>query len=172
MPRTNQRITRRVLSKEVLWLAVEFLQSCSTLSESLSSQAREGEVVAERPLLFLCHHGIELFFKGAVMSRGWEPPKTHNLSKLHGRYTELYPDHPVDIPTAVARIAQIDAGLFPKEAVELGAKLHERLRYVTQTDGRVWPLLPDFDVELFERELGDVTKAIWGVCIPILFASR
>ena len=64
-----------------------FIESAAIVLDSLASrQSNHLGVSVAIPILFNLRHGVENFFKGAILALGLEHPKTHDLGALLQAY--------------------------------------------------------------------------------------
>lgn len=134
-------------------LALAYLTSAEYLCAGVENDDLPGEFGVGLVVLSLTHHGVELFLKGAIGRVTGDPPKGHNLDSLVDEYKRMVPDTSmhIDIPFGYMDLTQ--SVMWRAESRQRFNSLHERFRYPTDQDGRVWPDLHEISLKTLKQDI-------------------
>lgn len=135
---------------ELYYLATSYLQASEFLCEAMIVEEFANDFGASRVVLNLCHHGVELYLKAALMSANFSIKNIHNLKELYFSYRSVYPSPDFEVPEI---FGYGDGDVFPEQEKELYKTLHQRYRYSSDTRGKRWPEVEGFVPELFLEEV-------------------
>lgn len=146
----SDEVRRLDEQQEMYYLATSYLSASEYLCESMISEDFPKDFGRSRVILGLCHHGIELYLKAALMAANISYKHIHNLKKLYEEYRKTYPEVDFDVPEI---FGYESGGLFPEHEHELYKTLHQRYRYSSDVKGQRWSGMEGFIPELFLEEV-------------------
>ena len=159
--RTSMHVLREVRAEDI---PIEYMkQALSHLeaAESLNTLMCEGTWPANfyrgRAVLWLAFHAVELFLKGCLLKL--DPNAKvggHSLANLTKKLKKLAPDVTFDPPFSNEPLPPYP-GLVEKAERE-ERRIHEVLRYPTDTEGKPWPGAHGFSAPLFKGTLAAIRK--------------
>lgn len=152
---------------EMFYLSHSYLSSCEFLCEAMVTEEFDADFGRSRVVLNLCHHGLELFFKAALMAANYLYKKAHNLKELHKKYLDLYPESVFEIPMPFGYTALGFGDLFPDLEKQHFNSLHQRFRYSSDNKGNRWPGIEGFIAEDFLNDVSELKKQTMKVWFEI-----
>ena len=150
--------------------AFAFLAAAQSVTNSMLKGRFPSDVVHGDVVLWLAFHASELFCKGCILRK--QPRASvhgHSLAKLLERLEALSPGVGFQPP--------FDVEIVPRSAdspglrAEAHKRIHERLRYPTNSAGRRWTGVRAFSPDSFSSELIDLRRQMERVQSQ-LFASE
>lgn len=158
---------RRIEAEELGWLALAYLDAAVFLCESMISRDFDDSHHRNRVPLYLCHLGLELLFKGALVDAGRTYPKTHNLSKLQEACIGI-PDCQFDLPASFGPEDNDHPDLFGYSPPSLFAALHERLRYYSGRDGAPFKAIDRAEPQTLLNEVNTLYRTAFHCAIRLV----
>jgi hypothetical protein len=142
-------------------LADAYLDSAIRLTKVLARSPKKVNYQRGQVTMFLAHHSIELFLKGAVLQRSPQENLgrySHNLASLHDRYHALYPEKRFELQVPFT----VTTDLVRPEHVELARRAirqrAERLRYPIDKSGGRWSGIDAYHARWFRESLERIQK--------------
>ena len=157
---TPDKLFRAPAHEQYFAYAEAYLDSASRLCQVMARSKRKATYQRGAVILFLTQHGMELFYKGAILRRNPTERWEHGVTKLRKRYKNLYPGKRFEIPELFktsypgftkAEIAQLERNELP---------LHELYRYPEGKAGATWRGLHAFEAKSFYLGLLDAKEAV------------
>lgn len=117
--------------------------------------------------MFLAHHSLELFLKGAIVRKSPNESFNHDLEHLSNRYDALYPAKrlkfaiPFSVSTSRVRPEEI------RLAQKFIRSRTERLRYPVDKDGKAWGGAHAFEATSFLKSLTDLHDSYARIRVEI-----
>ena len=143
--------------EEFTELSMAYLDAGMALCSGMIDGSFAATYNKSKVILFLTHHAIELFLKGAVLNKSPNGNlNCHRLSDLHKKYEGLYkePRFRIVIPFKIEYL-----GFSSKEIEELRKTeppLDQLYRYPTDTKGLRWDGVHSFVPAPFLEELHSI----------------
>ena len=154
--------------------AYAFLDSAEALNKSLVVSNQAKNFLLGNPVLYLTRHAVELFLKGAILTRDEMKRPHHELETLADQYEDLFADDSRFTWNVPFRVQVVG---FDAEQVDGVRKEHLRrypadqlLRYPADRAMKPWNLVSAFDAVLFERQLVSI-RTDFERLKPLLFPA-
>lgn len=164
-PRRNLLPSRRLallpVPSQYFAYSEAYLDSAERLCRVLARSTRRATFERGAVVLYLTHHALELFYKGAILKKcPTERLTHHDLPTLQNRYRTLYPGkqyrlkelfRPSYVGLTKNEIAQVQ-GLQPPT--------DQLFRYPEHKAGKPWIGLHSFEPSSFGAELAHLHSAV------------
>ena len=148
----RKEVTKYAIPVEFIRLAFAHLESAEKLNLLMNEGAWSSSFHKGRVVHWLAFHATELFLKACILRVN---PKSqvndHSLARLLKKLKTLRSDIEFRAPFEVNPMPP-----YPElvaDAKKLEERIHERLRYPTDTAGKPWSGVHGFDSELFSHTL-------------------
>ncbi len=154
---------------QFLSFAEAYLDSAAQLCDRLCETPRESSFQRGSVILFLAFHAIELFLKGAILTRSKNEKLHHKIYDLKQRYDELFPgpEFSWNIPFKIEYLALEPEKIKENKKIIKPDQLH---RYPTDKNGNEWKGVFAFEPISFSSDI----KAIsidFSRLEPIIFTT-
>ena len=119
----------------------------------LKRSTRKASYTRGAVVLYLACHSVELFLKGAILSKCPKEQLNHNLENYYKRYNHLYPEEKFkfNLPFRTEYV-----GLEPPEVEKAKGHLpppDQIHKYPTNKNGKEWDSLLVFEPTTFLRDI-------------------
>lgn len=172
-------IQTQSLPRQFLIFSEAYIDTATRQCEYLARSQAEYNFAHGAAILYLTHHGLELFLKGAILENNGElnfREKGHDLPHLYKKYRELCSgkEYELAIPWSLED-SDYESFYDPVEAAKLRALKQKRpedqvLRYPTDKKTKAWNLLYGFKPILFLHEISVIREELERIK-RILFPS-
>lgn len=152
---------------EMFYLSHSYLSASEFLCDAMVNGEFKAGFGRSRVILNLCHHGLELYFKSALMFDNKSTAKGHNLKELHEAYLKSYPYSQFEIPMPFGYTPLGYGELFPEMEKDHFNSLHQKFRYSSDHKGNRWPDIEGFFPEDFLKEVSDINRKLMVVWMKI-----
>jgi len=140
--------------ERTLWLALGYMEGAALLAKELVEDNFSRQYRSSRVVLYLTHHAIELFLKGALMEMGIQPQAHHRITELHTDYKQAYAGGEFDLSIPFELPVPETEALFPEIALPSPKSLNdEAFRYATARNGRCFNFREEYDPEMRQTQL-------------------
>ena len=148
--------------KQFRLFAYALLDSAEALTKSLITNEQAKNFLMGNPVLYLARHAVELYLKGAILTRNDMKRPHHELESSAEQYASLFADDARcawDIPFRVQVLG------FDPQQIESVRKEHlkrfpgdQRLRYPADRTMKPWSFVATFDATTFERQIAAIRR--------------
>ena len=155
-----QKLTALPIHQQYFAYAEAYLDSAARLCTTLARSSRKASFERGAVVLYLTQHGLELFYKGAILKSAPKERFSHGLLHLQNRYKTLYPAKRYNVKELFrasyegltkAQISQVQ-GLEPP--------VDQLFRYPEDKTGNSWQGLFAFEASSFRRELHSLLEQV------------
>jgi hypothetical protein len=157
----SHKLTQLPPPQQYFAYAEAYLDSAQRLCGVLARSTRKATFERSAVVLYLTHHALELFYKGAILKKApTEHRPDHDLQKLRKRYRALYPANRLDIPAIFVTSYN---GLTKQQIAQLQGlepPLDQLYRYPEDNKGKPWSALLAFDPLSFSQDLRELRASI------------
>ena len=148
--------------KQFRLFAYAFLDSAEALTKSLITSEQAKNFLMGNPALYLARHAVELYLKGAILTRNDMKRLHHELESLAEQYATLFADDTRcawDVPFRVQVVG------FDPQQIDSVREAHlkkfpgdQRLRYPTDRNMKPWGFVAAFDATTFVRQIAAIRR--------------
>ena len=125
------------------YMANAYLSCCQHLLSEMADERFERNFFRAKVCVALYDQAIELFFKGAITLVDEKVITSHNLSELHKRYKDLYPEKEFLFEVDIANVVKKnDYWVY-----------NEFARYPVDKDGNPWQGNTHIDIVLWLKNI-------------------
>ena len=149
--------------EQLFHLSNAYLCTCEHLCDEMISGDFESDAPTNKVVLNLCHQGIELFLKAALLKAGKPPEHGHNLMQLQKKYASAYPSKTFDLPVPFGYLSPVNEDLFVDSNEKRFGMLHQKFRYSSDIKGIPWPQVENLNPNEFLNELITVKKRAYQI---------
>jgi hypothetical protein len=166
----RKEVAKHAVPIEFIRLAFAHLESSDKLNSLMNDGSWSCSFYKGQVVHWLAFHATELFLKGCILQIS---PRSsindHSLARLGRKLKTLRPDIDFHVPFRVEALPPYPELVAKAEKLE--KKIHERLRYPTDTAGDPWSGVHGFDSELFSRTLQKLRADLERVANELFFDS-
>ena len=137
-----------------------YFDSAARLCKTLARSTRKASFERGAVVLYLAQHGLELFYKGAILKKAPRERSSHGLPQLQNRYKAIYPAKRYHVKELFrvsyegltkAQISQVQGSEPPTDQL---------YRYPEDKTGKPWQGLFTFEASSFSRELSGLIEQV------------
>lgn len=158
---TSMHVQGQILAEDIpiefMKQALSHLEAAEKLNTLMCDGTWPSNFYRGRAVLWLAFHAIELFLKGRILKV--DPSAKvggHSLADLTKKLKGLTPDIIFDPPFGVEPLPPYPE--LGKKAEREEKRIHELLRYPTDTEGRPWLGAHGFSAPLFQGTLTNIRR--------------
>jgi hypothetical protein len=149
-------------------LARGYLEGSRVLCAAMCNDDYAPQYPHTRVILHLCRHAVELFFKGAILSKSTngKPPGGHNLAKLATEYERVFPNQEFrfEVPFGFETLGPFDLSPELAEIHRISSEYHhkmldQRYRYPADSNMKPFSEAESFIPATFMSNLNGLSKA-------------
>lgn len=155
-------------------LSQAYIDSSTYICNGMASNSFDQNFSRSRVVFHLCHHSIELFYKGAIFQGTQSvPDNTHNLFTLQQKFTKYYSNkkYSFQIPFQIVKPYSCDDKTYTKISKQHFKALDQKFRYYTDSKGQLLFSAEWFNSNSFLTTL-EKLKEDFTKLIPIILDTR